>query len=72
MTLTPEERETILRFDDSGDACEVWTASHGCREAEARRSRRHPRAWRVARYVREAGHPDQGRPTPAMSAAGSG
>jgi|LFRM01.1.fsa_nt_gb hypothetical protein len=27
MTLTPEERETILRFDDSGDACEVWTAS---------------------------------------------
>ncbi len=27
MTVTPEERETIVRFDDASDRCEIWTAN---------------------------------------------
>lgn len=25
--LTPEELETIIRFDETGDECSIWTAS---------------------------------------------
>ncbi len=27
MTLTAEERETVIRFDDSADQAYIWTAS---------------------------------------------